>query len=480
MKSNRFTAIAMFVAALAVVAIPAGPALAQCTITGPDSWCGSPVTLCGPDGSEFYAWTFPDGSYQYAQCITVNAPGSYELRFIDPVTGDWSPSCYRDLTSGGPAPLIAGDTSGCEGTALELCGPSGNMEYDWSGPSGFSAASACVSAGMAGDYSLRVRPLPDGCWSATATHAVAFANCTPPPPPPPPPSDAMSCPRPAWWWSKQCPDHDHGNHRISEAAMARIAACVDARGGTLEGGLCRTLLAHPRTLEMRARREIATVMANVCAGQQGLTSLDGRPVSLDPNAAVNVGGFHGTVSSWITAAQGAMAQAANGKGHKDREKDARNACREVIRVAWHINRGIGIGPVCSRSGDDLVAGEVNASSGTADDFSLEADPEPLAMELVDDTDLALGFGPILPNPFASQMTMGYSISTAGAADVSIGVYDLSGRLVRELVHGTQTPGQYVARWDGRDAGGAPVRGGMYFVLGRIDGARVQSRVTLVR
>jgi hypothetical protein len=57
---------------------------------------------------------------------------------------------------------------------------------------------------------------------------------------------------------------------------------------------------------------------------------------------------------------------------------------------------------------------------------------------------------------------------------------VSGRLVRELVRGSMAPGSYVTLWDGRDEHGVPVRGGVYFVSGRIDGQRAQTRVTLVR
>jgi flagellar hook assembly protein FlgD len=78
------------------------------------------------------------------------------------------------------------------------------------------------------------------------------------------------------------------------------------------------------------------------------------------------------------------------------------------------------------------------------------------------------------------MTMAYSITTAEAQDITIGVYDINGRLVRELVSGNRTPGEYVATWDGLDRNGAAVRGGLYFVLGRIGGVRVQSHVTIVR
>lgn len=469
MKSNRFTRFLLPWSVIAALALATDGAHAQCAITGPAEVCGSPVSLCGPDGSEFYVWTFPDGSVQYAQCITASAAGSYELRYIDPITFDWAPPCTRVLSSGGAAPVIAGGSSACAGENLELCGPAGSFEYEWSGPAGFASAAACVVAAEAGSYQLRVRPLPDGCWSGVASHAVNFTVCETPP-------TLTSCPRPVWWWTKQCPGHDRSDQRIEPALLETVAGCVAERDAALDGGLCRTLLAHPRTLEVRAQRQLAAVWANICAGEQGLLSRDGRPVSLDPAAYVNVAGYQGSVASWLESAGGVMQRLAGGKDRRE----SRDAFRRLIRVAWHINRGIGIGEVCAPPAEDMIAGSSSGSVASASSLAGESDPEPLAAELMDDSDAPLAFGAIEPNPFASRMSMAYAVTSPATSDVVIGVYDISGRMVRELVRGTQTPGQYVAQWDGRDSGGTPVRGGMYFVLGRIGGDHVQSRVTLVR
>ena len=471
MKPNRITRFLLPLSVLAALALATRDAHAQCAITGPAEFCGSPVSLCGPDGSEFYMWTFPDGAVEYAQCITANAAGSYELRYIDPVTHDWAAPCTRVLSNGGAAPAISGGASACEGESVELCGPAGSFDYEWSGPAGFSAATACISAGAAGTYELRVRPLPDGCWSAVGGHTLTFSVCEGPP------EAVASCPRPVWWWAKQCPGHDRSHPRIEPELLEEVAACVESRDPAMEGSLCGTLLARPRTLEVRARRQLAAVWANVCAGEAGIHSRDGRPVSLDPAAEVNVAGYQGTVASWLESA------AADLQRHSDKRDrhESRDALRRLIRVAWHINRGIGIGEVCAPPAGDAVAGPASGKLPTLTSLVDDSgDPEPLAAELIEDSDAPLAFGAIEPNPFVSNMTMAYAITSVSSSEVSIGVYDISGRMVRELVRGAQAPGQYVARWDGRDSGGALVRGGMYFVLGRIGGDRVQSRVTLVR
>ncbi len=473
MKPNRFTRILSPLAALAVLALAPGVARPQCAITGPTEVCGAPVTLCGPEGSEFAVWTFPDGSMQYSRCITVSATGTYEHRFIDPATGDWGPTCLHTLSAAAPAPLVTGGSSACTGESLELCGPAGDLDYEWSGPAGPAGGSACLTVTASGTYVLRVRPRPEGCWSLPAEHAVTFASCEPPPPPPTP--NSASCPRPAWWWSKQCPDHDRSGQRLPSETMDAVAACVAGRATGLDAGLCRTLLGRPNTLERRARRQIATVWANVCAGGQGVTSRDGRPVSLDPEAVVTLTGFHGTVSGWLASAEDEMRRR---HGAADR-RETREAYRRLIRQGWHLNRGHGIGEVCPPPASDALAGDA-----TGAEFSSLAEsggePEPLAAELMDEADAPLAFGAIEPNPFSSSMTLAFSVGAAAPAEVTIGVYDLSGRRVRELVRGVRAPGNYAVRWDGRDDSGAPSRGGLYFVLGRIGGERVQSRVTLVR
>ncbi|MBD3336196.1 MAG: hypothetical protein GF355_11835 [Candidatus Eisenbacteria bacterium] len=67
----------------------------------------------------------------------------------------------------------------------------------------------------------------------------------------------------------------------------------------------------------------------------------------------------------------------------------------------------------------------------------------------------------LPSVFAEGTTIEYALGeTAG---VSLGIYDVHGRVVRTLVDGTRhNAGIHRADWDGRDAGGAPAPNGVYF------------------
>jgi hypothetical protein len=65
-----------------------------------------------------------------------------------------------------------------------------------------------------------------------------------------------------------------------------------------------------------------------------------------------------------------------------------------------------------------------------------------------------------PNPFSSETTIEYSL--AKAADASLRLYDVSGRLIRTLVHGLQPAGPSAVVWDGRDERGVRIGSGVYF------------------
>jgi hypothetical protein len=69
--------------------------------------------------------------------------------------------------------------------------------------------------------------------------------------------------------------------------------------------------------------------------------------------------------------------------------------------------------------------------------------------------------PCYPNPFNPKTTIAYSIRERGA--VALRIYSVSGRLVRTLVNGVQTPraGGYAVEWDGRNNAGAAVASGVY-------------------
>jgi flagellar hook assembly protein FlgD len=81
-----------------------------------------------------------------------------------------------------------------------------------------------------------------------------------------------------------------------------------------------------------------------------------------------------------------------------------------------------------------------------------------------------------PNPFSASTRIVFGLREA--ADVRVRIYDVAGRLVRDLVDSHFAASRHVVAWDGRDDAGRVVASGMYFY--RIDaGTFVQTRKLLL-
>ncbi len=70
---------------------------------------------------------------------------------------------------------------------------------------------------------------------------------------------------------------------------------------------------------------------------------------------------------------------------------------------------------------------------------------------------------LFPNPFVERTWIRYTVPAgAGAWPVNLSIHDCSGRLVRRLVGGAPSSGEQITCWDGADAAGHRVPGGIYF------------------
>ena len=85
----------------------------------------------------------------------------------------------------------------------------------------------------------------------------------------------------------------------------------------------------------------------------------------------------------------------------------------------------------------------------------------------------------VPNPFNPRTTISYSIGER--TRVRLGVYDLAGRLVQQLVAGQwQDPGSYDEVWTGVDDHGRAVASGVYLYRLRTDQFERSRKMVLVR
>ncbi len=83
-----------------------------------------------------------------------------------------------------------------------------------------------------------------------------------------------------------------------------------------------------------------------------------------------------------------------------------------------------------------------------------------------------------PNPFNPTTHVKFSLPTAGA--IALRIYDVNGRLVRELLHAQRAAGDHLVTWDGRDERGAAAASGVYFIRFEAGNAVEVSKVLLVR
>ena len=71
--------------------------------------------------------------------------------------------------------------------------------------------------------------------------------------------------------------------------------------------------------------------------------------------------------------------------------------------------------------------------------------------------------PSQPNPLRTSTRVRFTLAGREAQPVHVDVYDVHGRLVRTLVSGSLTPGEFEVPWDGHTHSGKRVAAGVYFV-----------------
>jgi parallel beta-helix repeat protein len=83
----------------------------------------------------------------------------------------------------------------------------------------------------------------------------------------------------------------------------------------------------------------------------------------------------------------------------------------------------------------------------------------------------------VPNPFNPTTRIEYEVQSGA---VSLDVFDVMGRHVRELVHAGNASGRSIVEWDGRDDNGRAVSSGVYFYRLRAGSSTVTKRMTLLK
>ena len=107
--------------------------------------------------------------------------------------------------------------------------------------------------------------------------------------------------------------------------------------------------------------------------------------------------------------------------------------------------------------DNVICGTVTHFS----EFALMEDDPPLAVG--ESVPSAFELHGCVPNPVSGDAQIRYDLPVASA--VRLGLFDLQGRLVRELEHRPRAgAGRYVVQWDGRGELGEAIPAGVYFLM----------------
>jgi hypothetical protein len=83
-----------------------------------------------------------------------------------------------------------------------------------------------------------------------------------------------------------------------------------------------------------------------------------------------------------------------------------------------------------------------------------------------------------PNPFTEQVNISFKLN--GSADVSVAIFDESGRMVNNLHEGNLSGGSHNFVWAGNSGAGNMVNNGIYFYNVAVNGKSRSGKVLLSR
>ncbi|MFN8341234.1 MAG: gliding motility-associated C-terminal domain-containing protein [Cyclobacteriaceae bacterium] len=141
------------------------------------------LTMSGLVGVPTISWTGPLGFTGNTQTITQLIDGNYDVTVSDPVSGCSITLLGNTVVDARPVLDLSGysttDNTQCSGPfdgAIDMAVSGGGpaYTYSWTGPSGYTAATANLTGLAAGDYNLTVTDDASACVASTVTPITLF------------------------------------------------------------------------------------------------------------------------------------------------------------------------------------------------------------------------------------------------------------------------------------------------------------------
>lgn len=472
----------------------------SCLISGPTTVPPNvSFTLCAPT-ADGYTWRWSGGSGlptdRTTRCVTVNGLSSGHYAFELEATRNGVRTTCRHVVSVRAGTdsvcLISGPSAIGTGESFELCGPTGfGYTYGWSGtgtPADSNDRCLTIDSLSAGTHEFTLRlGGPQGTRVCTFSVQVFRRNGN---------GFDFGCPRPLSFWKRLCGNRDRdrdrdrdsavpaglehgsrGSGAISPQDLDRILACFAdhtdvfswSNGDTSLCDLFDSRQWNGSGKRSSLRRQFAVFLLNHCAGSLGIRDAGGNAIGngFDPLDqvscrrvdAASVEDLIDQLNDLLGGTSTHRLALEDGWRRRDRDKQIERwaDCLEDLNGGSRACRGRNGDGHDDDDDDDLTAGSLEAA-GVGGEIALERP---------------------MPNPFAQSTRMMFAVERDGTP-VSIGVYDLAGRVVRRLANETRSAGIHEIRWDAIDASGTRVRPGVYFVRGTIGDRPMSVRVMYVK
>lgn len=85
-----------------------------------------------------------------------------------------------------------------------------------------------------------------------------------------------------------------------------------------------------------------------------------------------------------------------------------------------------------------------------------------------------------PNPFKNHVDLKVMVNDAKRGPLTLNIYNARGQLIRSIIIYPDKAGEYIFRWDGRDAAGRSVASGVYLCRIGVTGFSQTARVVLIK